>query len=42
MGEKEKTQLLGATFNGNVTFNGPMYDIHDNVNVHIHTSQRKE
>ena len=41
MGEKEKTQLLGATFNGNVTFNGPMYDIHDNVNVYIHNEKIK-
>ncbi len=37
--EKEKTQFLGATFYGSVTFNGPMYDIHDNVNVHIHSAQ---
>ncbi len=29
---KEKT---GVTFNGSVTFNGPMFDIHDNEHVHI-------
>lgn len=39
MEEKDKTQFLGATFHGNVTFNGPMYDIHDNVNVYIHNEQ---
>ena len=39
MEDKEKTQLLGATFLGNVTFNGPMYDIHDNVNVYINNKK---
>ena len=27
--------MLGVTFNGSVTFNGPMFDIHDNKNVII-------
>ena len=27
--------MTGVTFNGNVTFNGPMFDIHDNEHVHI-------
>lgn len=40
--EKEKTQFLGATFYGSVTFNGPMYDIHDNVNVHIHSAHSQK
>ena len=39
MEDKEKTQFLGATFLGNVTFNGPMYDIHDNVNVYINNKK---
>ena len=39
MEDKEKTQFLGATFLGNVTFNGPMYDIHDNVNVYINNQK---
>lgn len=42
MEEKDRTQFLGATFYGNVTFNGPMYDIHDNVNVHIHNEQSQK
>ena len=37
MEEQKKTQVLGATFYGSVTFNGPMFDIHDNANVHIHS-----
>ena len=28
---------MGVTFNGSVTFNGPMFDIHDNEHVHITT-----
>lgn len=39
MEEKDKTQFLRATFLGNVTFNGPMYDIHDNVNVYINNKK---
>lgn len=35
MEEKEKNQFLGANFYGSVTFNGPMFDIHDNTNVNI-------
>ena len=41
MEEKEKTQFLGATFHGNVTFNGPMFDIHDNKNVYINNKKMK-
>lgn len=29
------TDALGVTFTGSVTFNGPMFDIHDNQHVHI-------
>lgn len=32
---QKKTQTLGATFYGSVTFNGPMFDIHDNQHVVI-------
>ena len=39
MEEPKKTQTLGATFYGSVTFNGPMFDIHDNHHVHIHSEQ---
>ena len=39
MEEPKKTQTLGATFYGSVTFNGPMFDIHDNHHVHIHSGQ---
>ncbi len=28
-------ELQGVTFNGDVTFNGPMIDIHDNGQVHV-------
>lgn len=32
----EKTEkIAGVTFNGSVTFNGPMFDIHDNRQVTI-------
>ena len=36
MNNETKTQTLGNIFHGNVTFNGPMFDIHDNQNVIIH------
>ena len=39
MEEPKKTQVLGATFYGSVTFNGPMFHIHDNEHVHIHSEQ---
>ena len=39
MEEQKKTQALGATFYGSVTFNGPMFHIHDNEHVHIHSEQ---
>ena len=42
MEEPKKTQVLGATFYGSVTFNGPMFDIHDNQHVHIHSEQLKK
>ena len=39
MEEQKKTQVLGVTFYGSVTFNGPMFHIHDNEHVHIHSEQ---
>ena len=39
MDTQTKMQALGATFYGSVTFNGPMFDIHDNHHVVI---QNKE
>ena len=39
MEEPKKNQVLGATFYGSVTFNGPMFHIHDNHHVHIHSEQ---
>ena len=35
---------MGITFNGQVTINGPMFDIHDNqhVETHIHYTERGE
>lgn len=31
--DKKLTEALGITFSGNVTFKGPMFDIHDNQKV---------
>ena len=33
--------MTGVTFNGSVTFNGPMFDIHDNDHVTIVNSERE-
>ena len=39
----DKTEMMGVTFNGSVTFNGPMFDIHDNEHVTIvNDRQRRE
>ena len=43
--EKKENCLGNVTFNGSVTFNGPMFDIHDNQHVHIYhkgESEQKE
>jgi hypothetical protein len=42
MNNETKTQTLGNIFHGNVTFNGPMFDIHDNAHVVIHNSRMEE
>ena len=34
-------EMTGVTFNGSVTFNGPMFDIHDNDHVTIVNSERE-
>ncbi|MCR5140343.1 MAG: hypothetical protein K6B45_09305 [Bacteroidaceae bacterium] len=39
---KRLTDALGVTFTGSVTFNGPMFDIHDNQHVHIGLSGKEE
>ena len=33
--DRKSGDALGVTFTGSVTFNGPMFDIHDNQHVHI-------
>lgn len=33
--ERKASEALGVTFNGDVTFQGPMFDIHDNQHVEI-------
>lgn len=33
--KKKKRRSFGVTFTGNVTFQGPMFDIHDNENLYI-------
>ncbi len=33
---EKKNNLQGVTFNGSVTFNGPMIDIHDNQRVEVY------
>ena len=35
MENNKKNHAFGVTFTGNVTFQGPMFDIHDNEHVHI-------
>lgn len=32
---ERKEKMAGVTFTGSVTFNGPMFDIHDNDNVYL-------
>lgn len=39
MEDKKNKSFLGAVFHGNVTFNGPMFDIHDNKNVYINNKK---
>ena len=39
---KDTKEMTGVTFNGSVTFNGPMFDIHDNENVTIVNKEHRE
>lgn len=38
----DKTEMMGVTFNGSVTFNGPMFDIHDNEHVTIVNDRQRQ
>ena len=42
--EKHKAlnDALGVTFQGDVTFQGPMFDIHDNEHVHIGRPEQED
>ena len=42
MNSETKTQTLGNIFYGSVTFNGPMFDIHDNAHVVIHHGKEEK
>ena len=42
MNKDTKVQTLGNTFYGSVTFNGPMFDIHDNAHVVIHQTREEQ
>lgn len=35
MEDGKKKRAFGVTFSGNVTFQGPMFDIHDNEHIHL-------
>ena len=35
MEEGKKKRAFGVTFSGDVTFHGPMFDIHDNEHIHL-------
>lgn len=37
-----KKEMMGVTFQGNVTFQGPMFDIHDNQHVTIVSREQEE
>lgn len=39
---EKKQEIGGITFTGAITVNGPMFDIHDNQNVHIHANGEKK
>lgn len=40
--EKKASEVMGVTFNGNVTFQGPMFDIHDNQHVHVNYNKQPQ
>ena len=35
--DRKKKSAFGVTFTGDVTFQGPMFDIHDNEHVHLYS-----
>ena len=39
---KRGSENLGITFAGSVTFNGPMFDIHDNQHVHVNVNKQPQ
>ena len=39
---EDNKEMMGVTFNGSVTFNGPMFDIHDNENVTIVNDRQQQ
>lgn len=39
--EEKNHGIGGITFTGAITVNGPMFDIHDNQHVHIHTNGKE-
>ena len=40
--ETEKSRMTSVKFTGNVTFHGPMFDIHDNQHVHVGTPEMEK
>lgn len=40
--DKKASETMGVTFNRDVTFNGPMFDIHDNNHVHVNVNKQPE
>ena len=40
--DKKSSEMMGVTFNGNVTFSGPMFDIHDNQHVHVNVNKQPQ
>ena len=38
----EEKEMMGVRFEGAVTFNGPMFDIHDNNNVYLNVEGAEE
>ena len=40
--DEKRQEVGGITFTGNITVNGPMFDIHDNEHVHIYADGQRE
>lgn len=41
MNKKSTNSAFGIIFSGDVTFSGPMFDIHDNEHIHFHNDIRQ-